>query len=632
MSYGQEETISYGGEEELLISSKVSGQEEEICRLSHPSHPHTLSRRYGEHPPSGCFASSDSTFIRHSLYFYFFCTTCDLEFDQYCYLRPRKMTHPYHPQHPLIFSVQDRQTGIIHDSDIHSYDVSSIIPEDSSILGNCNWCGNDLRSFDFFYRCSICNFSLDSSCSQSFPLPTISNPKSHHHSLIFLPRPLLFPCDACGLVEQWRPSYACFQCNYVVHKDCIDLPRVIKITRHPHRLFYTPFLSPSTSSLCRLCYETVDINYGQYTCNHDDCSFVVHSKCATHKNVWDGRELEWEPEEFDETEDVAPFKKVGDDLIKYFCHDHHLKLEKYDRVRDMDKQCQACVLHVDSRHFYNCFQCDYVLHEVCANLPRKLDHGLHNHPLFLDPVPLNAWDSSNCSVCERVTVGFVYKCSKKRCTRIYQQKRFQVDVRCILVPDCFTHKSHEHPLFLPIHNYDTRLCNGCNHTGSTSSYYLQCTLCKVFLCYECATIPDKLHNKYDAVPFSLCYGEVSDQTYWCEVCEGILDPREWFYTCSKPYITIHRSCVFGWSAYMMPGYTLLFGNLSIKVICNSSNTRLMCHNCDNRCSSTVYLKLSNGIAICSYQCLRDFNSKLDRSPRARYNVELVNWYLAALAD
>jgi hypothetical protein len=298
----------------------------------------------------------------------------------------------------------------------------------------------------------------------------------------------------------------------------------------------------------------------------------------------------------------------------------------------MDKQCQACVLHVDSRHFYNCFQCDYVLHEVCANLPRKLDHGLHNHPLFLDPVPLNAWDSSNCSVCERVTVGFVYKCSKKRCTRIYQQKRFQVDVRCILVPDCFTHKSHEHPLFLPIHNYDTRLCNGCNHTGSTSSYYLQCTLCKVFLCYECATIPDKLHNKYDAVPFSLCYGEVSDQTYWCEVCEGILDPREWFYTCSKPYITIHRSCVFGWSAYMMPGYTLLFGNLSIKVICNSSNTRLMCHNCDNRCSSTVYLKLSNGIAICSYQCLRDFNSKLDRSPRARYNVELVNWYLAALAD
>lgn len=60
------------------------------------------------------------------------------------------------------------------------------------------------------------------------------------------------------------------------------------------------------------------------------------------KEVWDGRELEWEPQEIGEAEDVAPFKKVGDDLINYFCHEHYLKLDKYDGVRDADKQCQAC--------------------------------------------------------------------------------------------------------------------------------------------------------------------------------------------------------------------------------------------------------------------------------------------------
>lgn len=159
--------------------------------------------------------------------------------------------------------------------------------------------------YQYFYRCSICIFCLDPPCSRKIPPHTIKNPKIHHHPLIFLPRPLLLPCDACGLIRRSEPSYACFQCNYVVHRGCINLPRVIKLTRHPHRLFHTPFLSLTISSSCRLCYKTVDIKYGLYSCNHDNCSYVVHSKCATHKTIWDGRELEWEPEEYGEIEDIC---------------------------------------------------------------------------------------------------------------------------------------------------------------------------------------------------------------------------------------------------------------------------------------------------------------------------------------
>ena len=130
----------------------------------------------------------------------------------------------------------------------------------------------------------VVSFCLDLPCAEKLPPLTIPNPKGHHHSLLFLPRELLVPCDVCGAVDALEPSYTCFQCN-MAHQRCINLPRVIKITRHSHRLHYIPYRSP-LSSLCRICYKDVDVKYGKYSCNQEDCSYVVHSKCATHMKVW----------------------------------------------------------------------------------------------------------------------------------------------------------------------------------------------------------------------------------------------------------------------------------------------------------------------------------------------------------
>lgn len=149
----------------------------------------------------------------------------------------------------------------------------------------------------------------------------------------------------------------------------------------------------------------------------------------------------------------------------------------------------------------------FFLHEVCANLPRKLDHAFHHHPLFLDPVPQIKYSSLQCSVYSRSFNGFRYKCFERSC------RDFQVDFGCILVPDFFIHKSHEHPLFIPIYaSYNVKIwCKGCR--VSCGRYYLQCTLCQFAICYKCATFPNKLHYKHAALPLSLCYGEASDETY-----------------------------------------------------------------------------------------------------------------------
>ncbi|KAF8083277.1 hypothetical protein N665_0786s0021 [Sinapis alba] len=594
------------------------------CLLSHPAlTPHNLSFRCRPVIQRGCFTCGGKYTVRELDFLQYYCTTCGVEFHNDCHKRPRRITHPYHLQHPLTLFYRDPETGtvsnIIPDAspsepdrfgeepdtcDQGRYQFVDIVPSISDIIfDKCTWCGKCFQG-DWFYRCLICSFCLDLPCAERLPPLTVANPKGHHHSLLFLPRPLLVPCDACGLVDVREPSYACFQCNYMAHQSCIDLPRVIKITRHPHRLHYIPYRSPLSFS-CRICYKDVDIKYGQYSCNQEDCSYVVHSRCATHVNVWDGTDLEWQPEDSNE-EDIASFKNLGNGVIDHFGHEHLLELKKHDGVGDTDKQCDACVFSIVSPQlFYHCERCDYSLHEVCAGLPRKLDHALHNHTLFLDPSPPNNYSYMTCSVCFRASTGFRYPCSKE-------------------VKECFIHKSHDdgHPVFLSTSysGEDVILCKGCKKRCSGS--HLHCTVCEYALCYPCATIPDELHYKYDKHPLTLSYGKekssCADDVYWCEVCEKLLDPKEWFYTCDECCTTVHLQCVFGSSFFMKPGsrFNITYGCRSVEVISNSSNTRERCYICHNLCTGSIYYKGYNEICKTKYSYYKGWTSR----------VPICSWY------
>ncbi|KAJ0263935.1 hypothetical protein HA466_0023770 [Hirschfeldia incana] len=555
-----------------------------ICPRSHPDHPHTLSIRIGE--AIYCYSCGNQPDV------YYYCTTCRVDFKDDCLFHSNKITHPYHLQHPLTYFLLNTKS-----------EINNTIP---FILDACSWCGNKPDSW--VYSCYICSFCLCVPCSKNTPPLTIAKPKSHHHPLLFLPRPLLVPCDACGLVRASEASYTCFQCSYMVHESCMSLPRVTKLTRHSHRLSHTPFRPPSVLS-CGVCYRAVDVRFGQYSCDHEDCSYVVHSKCATHNEVWDGRELEWEPESQEETEDVASFKKVGDDLIKYFSHEHHLKIENYDAVRDAKKQCEACILPIDPRCFYGCTQCDYSLHEVCAGLPRKLDHPLHKHRLVLDPAPLNDYDYMNCSTCYRTSSGFRYKCIEEEC----RHRTCHIDLRCISIPECtFTHKSHEHPLFISV-SYGLGgwvTCQICQIRCGRA--ILHCSKCEFTMCFRCATIPTELHYKHDHKhPLSLCYGESDDDVgkYWCEICEMEVDSKKWFYMCNQCCITVHRECIFNSSIYMKSGSTFDWNGYLVRTDSTNSPTRQLCAVCEERCTFSVCYTLVHEYgwddkALCSFRCLR----------------------------
>lgn len=126
------------------------------------------------------------------------------------------------------------------------------------------------------------------------------------------------------------------------------------------------------------------------------------------------------------------------------------------------------------------------------------------------------------------------------------------------------------------------------------------------ICYVCATIRNEIYHKYGDNPLTLCYGEKGvDDTYWCEVCEGKVDPREWFYTNSKKCTTIYHQRIFGVYAYLKSGHIFEHYTEDVEVVCHSSSSRPKCHTCHKYCQHPVYFKtMLNGtqVDICSLHC------------------------------
>lgn len=312
-----------------------------------------------------------------------------------------------------------------------------------------------------YYHCSICNLSLHSFSINDPPPLTIENLKSLEHTLTLFPRLLPLPCDACGFsLDTFDESvYTCLLCNYMVHRRCIYLPRVIKITSHPHRLSYTSSLvpSPELNLSCGVCRKTVDINYMQYSSNKE-CHYDVHSKCATKKEVWDKKDLEGVSEE--EEENIEPFVKIYEETIQHFSHDHHYLKIHHGNGNHKTKFCQACILPITvSDSFYSCTRCDFVLCGSCACLPLIKHHPVHKHPLTLFH-PLNKYFDQGffkCSGCRRECCGFLYKYCQKDC-------QFELDSRCASPPDPIVHDCHphDHPLFF---NLTKGKCMACKSTS-----------------------------------------------------------------------------------------------------------------------------------------------------------------------
>ncbi|WZZ11828.1 hypothetical protein YC2023_104917 [Brassica napus] len=504
------------------------------------------------------------------------CEECDVAFHVECVWHPaalensREVNHPYHSLHPLTL-----RTG----------------PPPDYSDGKCRLCGKNVDK-ELFYHCSSCNFTLDWCCVVNPPPQSVDELKDHDHQLTLLPRLDSFTCNACGLKGE-RSPYICVPCGFMIHQDCLALPRVININRHDHRVSRTSVLGDAAiNSVCGVCRKKVDWKYGGFSCKRCP-SYVVHSKCATREDVWNRKELEGIPEEEGE-EDIEPYVVIDDNTIQHFSHkDHHLRLHGNNILYEDNKRCSACTHPIGLHSFYRCMDCDFSLHQNCAKCPKKKRHVLHYERLTL--VTNKDLKVFRCDACYRRSNGFMYKDGGK-----------ELDVLCGSISEPFVHPSHPHHPLYYIPTEEVEICNGCKN--SKEDYVLRCIEddCRFTLCFKCATQPKVVkHIAYDH-PLSLCYGEEEEASgkYWCDICEKETDSKEWFYTCKDQRASLHTRCVLGDSTGLMPRTVAKFEDRTYEVVLNNSVTRPFCSQCESRCMYPINLKLlgTSETYLCSVDC------------------------------
>ncbi|KAJ0232639.1 hypothetical protein HA466_0288800 [Hirschfeldia incana] len=519
-------------------------------------HEHPLKLSHGEPSDSNC-AVCGSTIGDY----YYRCHQCKFAIHLRCVDDAPEAYHTSHPEHPL--------------------KSISYLPDYADI--KCLLCGDEFEESDAWYmknkkphHCDVCNFSICGGCKRKPPPVCVVSSTTHEHQLHLVPRRMDFTCNACGTLGD-RSPYFCLQCNFMIHRECIDLPRVININRHDHRISYSRRLGHGESPWkCGVCRKKVDGFYGAYVSSKVP-SFVVHSRCATRRDVWDMVELEGMPEE----EEIPPFEVVDDTTIRHFSHDHNLHLNKDGEILHENIVCEACVFQIGSESFYSCGECNFILHEKCANLPRKKRHVGNNQPFTLETVSC----LQKCYLCDKRFSGFRYESN-------WSFGTLTLDVRCGSISEPFVHESHPHPLYYV-------------------SNKLSCDECVFSLEFKEALLPKKVtRNRYDDHPLFLSYGESNvNGEYWCEACEAKLDPKEWFYTCNDCGITLHVPCVVGDFSYIKHGIEVTYEEEGCFVeACSASNTsicRPFCVGCASRCMLPSILKISMSggfVYLCSIKC------------------------------
>jgi len=498
------------------------------------------------------------------------CNKCDLRFHVECTKLFPQASHVLHPQHPL---------KLLRCEEAPDYADNK-----------CLLCGN---KFDGrIHHCDVCNFTICGGCMENPPPLSVVSPTTHEHQLYLLSKPLGFTCNACGTQADQSP-YFCLQCNFMIHWECIDLPRVININRHDHRISYTRRLGHGQNT-CGVCRKKVDGFYGGYSCSK--CSnYVVHSRCATDEDVWDMIELEGTPEE---PEEDAPFEVIDDNTIKHFSHDHNLVINKDGRILHESTLCKACVFQICSDAFYSCENCDFILHQKCANLPRKKRHVCDNLPFTL--VTNDTSDETSCDLCWQSFTGFRYECLTRMVT---------LDVRCGSIREPLVHQSHQHPLYFS--KRSSKSCTECGKNMDLDIGSFSCDECDYSLDFKCALLPQKVKwHRYDDHPLYLSCGESSvDGEYWCEACETKVNSKKWFYTCNDCGVILHISCVVGDFSYYMPGSKI--GWEEDLVVSNTSMCRPFCYVCNSQCKLPSIVKVVSKadvvLYICSLNCYYNFN-------------------------
>ncbi|XP_059430252.1 uncharacterized protein LOC132163892 [Corylus avellana] len=438
------------------------------------------------------------------------CSECNFFLHKSCAELPPEIQHSLHPNHTFVLQLPSQ-------------------------LKLCEACYGSCEN-SFFYHCNTCDFEgLHVECASGW---RTKPDNCHQHEFVPIFQQIHFTCEACG--EDCNSfAQVCRICQLLVHTECTEMPRSIRIIADRHLLTLIYSLGKVMKEhddhvFCNLCYKKLKLKYGGYYCR--ECDFVTHLECA--RQNWIGPSDTIDSSR-DLIEDINLEEDEEPEVVKHLDHKHYLIISRNEREIYDRKRCEGCMQSITAP-FYSCEQCNYFLHSTCARLPLKIRHPKHRHLLTLSARGNLIDGIVNCNACG--CYGFAYKC---------HDCDYSLDIRCCLIPKTFKHEGHQHSLFHAISSVEK--CSACDRSKNNNGVFV-CTKCNSALGFECATLPLKAKYEYDPHPLSLIYTVENDSgEFYCLICEEERNPNHWFYYCVKCNFAAHPQCVVGRHPYIKYG-------------------------------------------------------------------------------
>ncbi|XP_075512654.1 uncharacterized protein LOC142548222 [Primulina tabacum] len=290
--------------------------------------------------------------------------------------------------------------------------------------------------------------------------------KYHAHSLVLIDEEDIAQeavCNAC-IHPISPPYYRCSarsECNFLLHKFCVDLPLSIKDS------IYTSttgsLVSPRSDEFLSL-FECSSCN--RY-CNGFGYSY------SEHDSVVDDLACSFSPR-----------------VIEHDSHKQHPLVLTYP---DSNMTIWVSCCGKSCRYVYHCGVCNFMIHIDCARLPKIVTHKFDKHPLTLTFAPSSQYQNTDhlCEFCEEDIDSkyWFYHCAE--C-----DQSFHVD--CIPSVGKFSKikfggtvevPCHEdHPLTLTrMMNLGSQNCGYCHEIieGFKDGMALHCQDCDFWIHFDC---------------------------------------------------------------------------------------------------------------------------------------------------
>ncbi|WOH12692.1 hypothetical protein DCAR_0832199 [Daucus carota subsp. sativus] len=222
--------------------------------------------------------------------------------------------------------------------------------------------------------------------------------------------------------------------------------------------------------------------------------------------------------------------------LQHISHEHPLTFSK---TSNEELFCSGCRLALSGGPTYSCVECNYILHYLCAKVPRKMHDVAHRkHPLTLLLDTPNHSGRFLCCACGASGKGFHYNCATCQ---------FSLDVHCALIPESLKHQSHSHPLSLKASTSSSH-CAACGEPNERVSF--GCLDSKKKHNYElhvyCVTLPISIQHIGHDHTLSLrtsCEPIEEGKSLSCAICMKNINQKLWYYGCNVCYeVVAHTKC------------------------------------------------------------------------------------------